>query len=221
MTDTLTLDAPPVAEWWPEARQGTVTLSEYFDLPEGTPFEFWDGTLVHRVTGWEVHTLDAVHDYLSRYGTTPSPNFFHQITLRNLFRRFDAFVVEHDLGEVLFAPFDVLLEFDGETKTVEPDLLFISNARMGQLRDKKRLYGPPDLVVEILSPSNAHHDLIRKRDLYEAAGVSEYWIVDPKVQRVDVFVQGEDGFALDQRTEGRVASRILDGLTMDVSGLFE
>ena len=210
-----------MAEWWPEARQGTVTLGEYFALPEGAPFEYWDGTLVHRVTGLELHTLGAVRDYLARFGMTPSSNFFHQIALRNLFLRFHSFVEKRDLGEVLFAPFDVLLEFDGETKTVEPDLLFISNARMSQLRDKKRLYGPPDLVVEILSPSNAHHDLIRKRDLYDAAGVTEYWIVDPRMQRVDVFVASDVGYALDQRTEGTVASRVLDGLTVSVADLFE
>jgi Uma2 family endonuclease len=92
---------------------------------------------------------------------------------------------------------------------------------MSQLRDGKRLYGPPDLVVEILSPSNLHNDLIRKRDLYDAAGVTEYWIVDPREQRIDVFVAGDDGYVLDQRTGGTVASRVLDGLTLSVADLFE
>jgi Uma2 family endonuclease len=221
MPDTLTIDAPVLdAPWWPDARQGTVTLDEYFALPEGTPFEFWGGTLIHRVTGQEVYTLDAVHEHLSRYGMTPAPHFFHQLASRSLFLRLHDFVSKRDLGEVLYAPFAVVLEVDGVEHTVEPDLLFFSHKRMEQIQ-RGRLYGPPELIVEILSPSNPHNDLIRKRNLYDAAGVDEYWIADPSEQRIDVFVAGDHGYVLDQSTEGNVVSRVLDGLTLSVPDLFE
>jgi Uma2 family endonuclease len=111
---------------------------------------------------------------------TPSPSLRHQTVSRNLVRFLDAFVRERRLGEVFFAPLDVILsDFD----VVEPDLIFVRQERREILQDWVR--GVPDLLVEILSPSNRRHDEVRKRDLYEERGVEEYWIVDPEVECVE------------------------------------
>ena len=68
----------------------------------------------------------------------------------------------------------------GDT-TVEPDLLFVSAARR-HIITSRACEGPPDLVVEILSPSNPSHDLERKRELYARHGIPEYLILDPNAE---------------------------------------
>src|SRR5262249_18816283 len=74
----------------------------------------------------------------------------------------------------------------------EPDLLFVSKARAGQLREN-HLEGPPDMLVEIVSPESFHRDWDEKPAEYERAGVPEYWIVNPLSQRTDVLVLSAAG----------------------------
>ncbi|TYL45002.1 Uma2 family endonuclease [Nocardioides sp. BGMRC 2183] len=86
---------------------------------------------------------------------------------------------------VLFAPFDVAL---AESTVVEPDLLVTERDRPTQ----RALEGPPLLAVEILSPSSRGRDQVRKKRLYEKAGVPSYWIVDPEVPSLTAW-QLQDG----------------------------
>ena len=86
------------------------------------------------------------------------------------------FVMEAQLGRLFIAPLDVVLS---ATNVVQPDLVFISNARMHIITDAN-IQGAPDLVVEVLSPSTAARDWRTKHDLYAEHGVQEYWIVDPE-----------------------------------------
>ena len=80
------------------------------------------------------------------------------------------------------APLDVILSnFD----VVEPDLLYVSKEREPELL-KKWVHGAPDLVVEIASPGTRKRDATIKRRVYERWGVSEYWIVDPKLGLIRV-----------------------------------
>jgi Uma2 family endonuclease len=120
---------------------------------------------------------------------TPSPNRRHQVVLANLFRALDAAARAHGAGKVFFAPFDVVLTpYD----VVEPDLLFVSAGRAAILTDAN-VQGPPDLVVEVLSPSGRRQDEVLKRDLYDRGGVVEYWLVDPEAETVKVFRRGDEG----------------------------
>jgi len=93
------------------------------------------------------------------------------------------FVREHRLGKVREAPSDVLLE---EHTVVQPDHYVVLRENLGRLK-RNGCHGPPDLVVEVLSPGNTAHDLLRKLPLYERAGVREYWVVDPEAERVEVY----------------------------------
>lgn len=102
------------------------------------------------------------------------------------------FLKEHPLGEVFDAPFDVVLStYD----VVEPDLVYLSNERASLLTEKN-LPGPPDLVVEILSPDTSRRDLGIKRDLYERAGVLEYWTIDPDRDELTVCRRIDDHFGV-------------------------
>ena len=107
---------------------------------------------------------------------SPAPSIRHQRILRNLTVALAHYLAAHPLGEVLFAPLDVLFS---EHDMVEPDLIYISEDRKRRQLNEQRLVGPPDLAVEVLSPSTRRLDETRKLRLYERFGVSEYWLIDP------------------------------------------
>jgi len=151
---------------------------------------------------------------------TPAPDRRHQkISVRLLFA-IESYLRAHPVGEVYTAPLDVILS---DEDVVEPDLLFVSNARSAVLGTS--VHGAPDLVVEILSPSTRRTDEIAKRRLYDRAGVVEYWIVDPEIEVVKVHRRADDG------TFPRVAERsreagdalttpLLPGFSLDLAELF-
>lgn len=112
---------------------------------------------------------------------SPSPNWIHQRIVVNLTVKLDGHVRPRNLGKVCCSPFDCVLSRED---VAQPDVLFIATANLGKIRD--RLYGAPDLAVEVLSAANAERDRIVKRDLYATHGVREYWIVDPETRTVEV-----------------------------------
>jgi Uma2 family endonuclease len=177
-----------------------LTLGEYLSMPEGAPYyQFINGKPV----------------------SMPSPTLLHQRILRILNRLFDAFVERHRLGEVFFAPLDVYLS-DGEY--YQPDLIFISNERSHIKQE--RVQGAPDLVVEILSPSNAEDDLTHKRAVYEAFGVREYWIVNPAERTVTVLANVDGAFqqvsaAQSNDNDDSVESALLAGFRVSLADVFQ
>jgi Uma2 family endonuclease len=113
---------------------------------------------------------------------TASPLTRHQRISRRLLVAIQSYLDAHPLGEVFHAPVDVVMSFHD---VVVPDLIYVSAARAG-LVTAKNLQGAPDLVIEILSPSTRAQDERLKRDLYERAGVEEYWLVDPDRNTVTI-----------------------------------
>jgi Uma2 family endonuclease len=105
-----------------------------------------------------------------------SPVPRHQIVSRNLGVMLFDYVRQRALGEVFFAPVDVIL--DRHTIAV-PDIVFVAAARRSVISDRA-VEGPPDLLVEILSPSTARRDRTLKARLYAEFGVPHYWIADPR-----------------------------------------
>ena len=90
--------------------------------------------------------------------------------------------------EVYAVPFDVRLPIPKSTKiytVVQPDLCVICD---NSKTDKRGAIAAPDLIVEILSPSNLKRDLSDKFNIYEEAGVKEYWIVSPRGKTVLIYV---------------------------------
>ena len=119
----------------------------------------------------------------------PAPTTRHQQILNNLNSLIRQQAKSHQLGKVLFAPVDVILGQGDTREVVQPDLVFIAASR----RDIVKLHGiegPPDLVVEILSPGTEGRDRGYKLKLYARYGVPEYWIVDPDAHTVDVYSVG-------------------------------
>ena len=195
-----TWDPVPLPEerTWPPP-QGKWAYQDYLRLPD-------DGYHYEVIKG-ELHM-------------TAAPTLRHQDVVRNLSLALQRFVTERQLGKIYFAPVDVLIS-DLATP-VEPDILFVTSERQSILKENN-IEGAPDLIVEVLSPSNWVVDRRDKFVVYEAAGVGEYWIVDPDAQTVEVYSLRQGRYALLERYEPgqRVQSELLTGFQIPVDAIFE
>ena len=155
------------------------------------------------------------------HNVTPSPNIRHQAILGNLHFAVRSWLETHPVGRVFFAPLDIVFtQFD----VVEPDLLYMSHERAGQILTEKHVCGVPELVVEWLHRAHAG-ETRRSSALYERTGVSEYWIVDPKDASVRVYRREGVTFAAPvdlTRDAGDVlTTAILLGLTLPLTRVFK
>ncbi len=116
---------------------------------------------------------------------SPPPATGHQRTSSRLFVKMFNYAEDNDLGEVLEAPCAVRLP--NQPVPVEPDIFFIKKENLSIIKEKE-VEGVPDLIVEILSPSNISHDRDRKFSVYQAAGVPEYWLANYWEKTVEVFI---------------------------------
>ena len=172
-------------------RQGNYTLEDYRALPDWPRYELIDGELI---------IMEA-------------PTTKHQRILQRLSMVFGTEVLKHPECEVFFAPVDVQINCD-DKNNLQPDLLVVCD------KDKVHedcIYGAPDFVLEVTSPSSTHKDMVIKLDKYRSAGVREYWVVDPK-KRVVITYLFEDpikcgiyGF------DSRIPVGICDGYSVDLA----
>ena len=202
------------------------TYEDYHSLPEdmGRRYELLDGEL-----------------YLA-----PAPTISHQIIILNLELGIAPYVSAHRLGILLHAPVDVVLGQGREREVVQPDLLFVSRARLTIL-SAHEVRGAPDLVVEVLSPGTAGRDRGYKRHLYGRHGVHEYWVLDPAARTVEVYRADADAYDVprvyaaaltpqaapaprpdlapelapaSEPAPGPLCTSLLPGLTIDLDGIF-
>ena len=172
------------------------TYEDYLNTPEDKRYELLDGELI----------------------MVSSPSIPHQRTEMKLGIRLGGFVERHDLGEMFFAPTDVILS---DTDVVQPDLLFVSHARASIIAHNA-IHGAPDLVVEILSPSTARRDLTFKRRLYAKHGVKEYWQVNIDDRSVTVLSLGGNDYevAAVYGSGETLTSPVLPGLALVIDEIF-
>ncbi len=147
----------------------------------------------------------------------PHPTETHQRVVLNLVRLLDAFVITNDLGVVRFAPLPVRL-WPGKIR--EPDILFVAEEHADRIGEK--VYGPPDLAMEVTSLSTRRTDRVEKFVEYMQAGVREYWIVDPDSRTVEVFVLREGAYELLGKwgIGERARSEVLEGFGLAVEEVF-
>lgn len=133
-----------------------MTVAEYTAIPDGPPwYELIGGVLVQE----------------------PPPSYRHQRILGDLYSALDRYFEEAATGEVVISPFAVYLD---DLHALQPDLTVVLYSRRAVLTSRG-VQGPPDLVVEILSPSNRRKDLGPKREAYARFGVQRLWIIDPEI----------------------------------------
>ena len=149
----------------------------------------------------------------------PSPAVPHQRVVVRITALLDAYVRTHDLGTVLVAPMDVVLD-DARALVVQPDVMFISRARESIIRDF--VWGAPDLVVELASRSTAAYDFTTKLEWYARYGARECWLVEFAPRQVTVVTFDEHGGrAVHTACSGRIRSAVLPHFTGTVESLFE
>jgi Uma2 family endonuclease len=175
---------------------GSWTYEDLFSLPDdGRRYEIIEGELYEM----------------------PAPSWDHAVTIMNPILLL-APVVQALGGRVLTAPLDVF--FEG-ADPVQPDVVVLlpESAAIGAGRGVE---GAPDLLIEVLSPSNRGHDVLTKRALYARAGVREYWVVDPESRAVEVLTLDRDAFHTVQRASGddAVISSLLGDTTFPLAAIF-
>lgn len=178
--------------------QGRWTAKQYLELTEAVnwPIEFEKGTL----------------EFL------PMPTIEHQLIAKFLFKHLDRFVEGKALGEVLFGPFPTFLDDD---RYREPDILFVTSERHSR---SEKYYRGADIAMEIVSPDERSRtrDILEKRELYAAANILEYWIVDPQEQQITVLaLEGTSYQEHCVAKSGDMAkSKLLDGFEVEAAAVF-
>ncbi|MCS7285276.1 MAG: Uma2 family endonuclease, partial [Hydrogenobacter thermophilus] len=172
------------------------TVKDYEALPEGSPYQLIEGELI----------------------MSPAPSPEHQRSSKRLFTKLYSLFEETKRGEVFYAPIDVYLD---EENAYQPDIVVVLKDGKAKLTERG-VEGPPDMVIEILSPSTAYYDLTEKKEVYERVGVKEYWIVDPKRKAIEVYKNTEKGFELYSKVKGsgKVKSSVIPEFEVELKEIF-
>lgn len=148
-----------------------------------------------------------------------SPSVSHQRVLRELVMALIPFVQDRQLGELLFAPMDVVLDFDADL-VVQPDALFVAKERNEIVTAK--VFGAPDLVIEILSPNPRIGKLSERLEWFSRYGVRECWLARLPQKQISVLTLAPQGVVTEEtfsRAE-RVRSNVLEGLELTPLQIF-
>lgn len=138
-------------------------------------------------TAESVRVQELIHGTL-RVAESPSPR--HQELLLELAVMLRAHVREHDLGSIWMAPLDVILD-PARALVLQPDLFFVSRARAHMVTD--RVWGAPDMVLEVLSPNPRIGDLDQRINWFARYGVRECWLVHQLTRQIEVLQLAERG----------------------------
>ena len=147
-----------------------------------------------------------------RHFVNPAPSPYHQLVSVRLLHQLMTLIADRGRGIVLNAPLDVHL---GPGTLVQPDIVLLRPRNRSIIGDKK-LTGVPDLLIEILSPSNRGYDRRTKRNRYERAGVREFWLVDPDAHVIEQLILRGRTYAAPIVCEERIRLRIFRGIEIDL-----
>lgn len=179
----------------PSMQEKIYTEDDYYNLPENVRAELIDGRIYYQA----------------------APNRKHQTILSELHITIGNYLkAKKRVCRVFPAPFAVKLSEDRKN-IVEPDISVISS------RDKltdRGCTGAPDWIIEIISPGTSSHDYIRKLNLYANAGVREYWIVDPRTEKITVYyLEVPDPIINTYTFQDKIKVNIYDDLWIDFKEL--
>lgn len=176
-----------------------LSVREYFRLPE------------------TMHPMELVYGVVRE---PAAPRYGHQSIVTRLTRLLDTHVEERRLGRVCVSPMDVVLD-EPRALVVQPDILFIATRRLRIIRE--RIWGPPDLVVEVLSPRTALRDRTTKLGWYRQYGVRECWLVNNKLGSRSVEVVDLQSFSVPRVFAGAepMRSYVLPEWTVTAERIFD
>ena len=149
-----------------------------------------------------------------------APDLIPQRAAGRIYLAFAKYLEQQPIGEILLGPGVILSDYDG----VIPDLVYLSNERRDQIATGARIYGAPNLVVEILSrgKQNMERDRKQKLKLYAKFGVEEYWIVDTRDRAVEVYSREAETLKLFTTfvSDETITSPLLPGFVPAVKSFF-
>lgn len=155
-----------MADFVQEEQRQRITAAEFYALPEDDERR--------ELLGSEVITM-------------PTPIPLHQRVVRLGTRVLEKLIPN---GEIFFAPLELYLDDDN---IPQPDIMWVAENSRCQVTPK-RLEGPPELIVEVLSPGTARTDRVKKFRLYERFAVREYWLIDPAEGVIEVYTHDGSGY---------------------------
>lgn len=172
------------------------TYEDYLHTPEGERYQLVEGFLIKE----------------------PAPATYHQHLSWKIGFILGKYITENHLGKIFAAPCDVHLD----NKTVlQPDIMFISKERENIITEQN-IKGTPDLTIEIISPSSAYMDLVKKKRIYAKFGVKEYWIIYPEERTAEIYTLKGNFFSLHKTftEKDTLVSPLLKDLKIDLYKIF-
>ena len=168
-----------------QRRQGEFTIDDYNALPEEQRVELIDG---------------VIYDMAA-------PSTFHQFASGEIRSCLNGYILEKDGECIVIQDIDTRLEKNDKT-ILRPDISVVCDRKK---LNKKGIFGAPDLVIEVLSPSTRWIDIHKKREKYLAAGVREYWMVDPERKQIVVYELENTNCPVIYPLEGKIPVGIFNG----------
>jgi Uma2 family endonuclease len=166
-----------------------------------------------------LHTNKLVEFVDGYVEVLPKPTTSHQFIVQYLHGLLLSFVDARSLGAVIFSPLRLRLR---SRLIREPDIIYLARENHQHMHEK--YWTGADLVIEVVSADAESHerDYVQKQQDYAEAGIREYWIVDPQLQRIMLLSLKENAYrALGEFAPGeQAASVLLDGFAVDVSAVF-
>lgn len=170
-------------------------------------------------SGWDYAAYAAIpadgkrHEIIhGEHFVNPTPDLYHQEVSRHIKFQLYTQIELTGLGKVIDAPVDLQLS---NHDIVQPDLVIVTKERKHILTPTK-IKGVPDLVIEVLSPSNPDHDLKTKRQLYESVCIPEYWIVLPDEHQILQLLLVEGRYA-DSIERQSITMKVAPHATVDLT----
>jgi Uma2 family endonuclease len=148
-----------------------------------------------------------------RLYVTPAPTLWHQVVVQHLWRLLER-IAESSGGHAFLAPVDVVL---ADHSVVQPDVVYVSARHVHVIHRRQCIEGPPDLLVEVVSPGTARRDRSEKLRLYAQAGIREYWIFDPEARQTELLVNEAGQFVVALPVAGRYQSQSLPEVHLDLA----
>lgn len=187
----------------PQPKESQYSYADLLEWDENIRYELYDGLPV----------------------ALASPSSIHQMISGDLFSQLYSFLKGKGC-QVFSAPLDVRLfeKFEDSPESistvVQPDLMVVCDK---EKIDRRGIRGAPDMIIEIASNSTHRIDRLTKFNLYQRAGVREYWIVDPSTKIVSVYLLKNGSYRMQSvySSDSIIPVGILDGCKVDLSSVFQ
>lgn len=175
-----------------------VSFEDFLERYEGQRVEWHAGKVIKQVTN----------------------NEKHQFILGFLFNVFSHFLGMQDIGRVYLAGYQMFISHGVPAR--QPDLMIVLKENYDRIKPKQ-FEGPADICLEVVSPGSSHIDRGAKLDEYEAAGVPEYWLIDPIREEAVIYTLADDKHYRRRPfdDQGRLTSTILPGFALDPAILWQ